>query len=106
LYVQKSISVALIISQKIRIKLANKVPAVSQTEIEQCFATRDRSFLEDTGEKNRTLPPTQWFISDTFMGRLLKIVFIECPDGIVVIKTAYDPDENEKRVYQKYSTPI
>jgi hypothetical protein len=98
--------VALIISQKIRIKLANKVPAVSQTEIEQCFATRDRSFLEDTRENNRTLPPTQWFISDTFMGRLLKIVFIQYSDNSIIIKTAYDPDENEKRVYQKYSTPI
>ncbi len=97
---------ALIISQKVRIKLANKSPAVDQSEIEQCFATRDSSFLEDSRENNITVPPTLWFISDTFMGRLLKIVFIQTSDGSIVIKTAYEPDQNEKRIYQKYSTPI
>lgn len=67
-------------------------------EIYECFATRDRKFLIDDREKNRTDPPTMWFISDTFMGRFLKVVFIRTTDK-VVIKTAYDPNQTEIGIY-------
>ena len=92
------------IAPTIRAKLANKVPPVSREEIEQCFATRTNSFLEDVREGNKTTPPTLWFISDTFMGRLLKIAFIRYEDGKIVIKTAYEPDKEELRIYKKFAT--
>jgi hypothetical protein len=97
---------ALRISRAVRNKLANKNPPVSQEEIEQCFVTRERGFLEDTRDRHRTLPPTQWFISDTYMGRLLKVVFIALNDGSIAIRTAYDPNKEEKRIYNKYSSTL
>jgi hypothetical protein len=93
----------LIISDKVRTKLANKAPPVSIEEIRECFSTRESGFLEDEREQNRTIPPTWWFISDTFMGRRLKIVFVFLDDGNIVIKTAYDPNSEEVRIYQKYA---
>lgn len=66
----------------------------------ECFATRDREFLVDDRENNRTDPPTLWFISDIFMGRLLKVVFVQSPDGSVILMTAYDPNAEERWVYQ------
>jgi hypothetical protein len=96
----------IIISPKIRTKLATKPHPVSQQDIEECFSTRDRGFLQDSRENNKTMPPTQWFISDTFIGRLLKIVFIQMDDGSIVIKTAYDPNTDEKRIYHKYSVEL
>ena len=94
-----------LVSEKIRTKLANKEPPVSQEEIEQCFATRDSSFLEDTRANNSTIPPTLWFISDTFMGRKLKICFIQLQNGIA-IKTAYEPSPAEVKVYRKYAAEV
>jgi uncharacterized DUF497 family protein len=96
--------VSIIISPKVRNKLATeKKPPVSFEEIEQCFADRDRSFLYDTRDKNRSIPPTQWFISSTDMGRVLKVVFIELENGNIIIRTAYEPNNKEKEIYNKYS---
>ena len=96
----------IIVSPKVRAKLAGKLHPVSPKEIEECFSTRDRGFLEDKRDNNRTTPPTKWFISDTFMGRFLKAAFIQMDDGSIVIKTAYEPNSEEKRIYQKYSKEI
>lgn len=46
-------------------------------------------------------PPTRWFISETDYGRKLKIVFMNTDQG-VVIRTAYDPNPEEMRIYKKY----
>jgi hypothetical protein len=95
----------LVVSPKIQTKLANKKPPVTVGEILECFATRERSFLTDTRENNQTMPPTLWFISDTFMGRWLKVVFIQAPDGAIIIKTAYDPNATERWLYSTHSKP-
>lgn len=92
---------SLIISQKIRAKLANKTPPVTEDEITQCFTTRSGVYLRDLREEHQTDPPTRWFISETYYGRMLKIVFIR-KDNDVIIKTAYDPNANEARIYKKY----
>jgi len=97
---------AIHISEKVRAKLASKPHPVSQKDIEECFSTRDRNFLEDNRERNITHPPTKWFISDTFMGRLLKVVFIQHSDGLIVIKTAYEPNPIEKSIYFKHAVEI
>ena len=90
----------LVISPKIKEKLRHK-HWVNEEEIVQCFASREGRFLIDTREEHRTDPPTHWFIAETSRGRLLKVVFVPIGDEIH-IKTAYTPNETEKRIYNKY----
>ncbi|WP_261977799.1 ADP-ribosyl-(dinitrogen reductase) hydrolase [Marinobacter sp. F3R11] len=71
-------------------------------EVQECIANRTGKFLEDMREDHKSDPPTQWFIAETDSGRQLKIVFI-LKDGDVVVKTAYVPNEDEKRIYIKYA---
>ncbi len=93
-------------SPRIRTKLANKQPPVNIGEVRECFATRDREFLTDDRENNRTTPPTLWFIADTFMGRKLKIAFIQDANGTLHIKTAYDPNAQECWIYATYAKEV
>ncbi|CAB3753790.1 ADP-ribosyl-(dinitrogen reductase) hydrolase [Paraburkholderia humisilvae] len=89
------------ISPSVQQKLAGKKPPVKQDEILQCFANREGKFLLDTREDHKSDPPTRWFIAETNFGRKLKIAFI--PRGAVVtIRTAYDPNDDELRIYNKH----
>ncbi len=94
---------AFIISRNVLDKLATK-HRVSVEEIEQCFASRTGTYLEDSREEHKTDPPTRWFIGETDMGRKLKVVFIQ-RDGETIIRTAYEANDDEKRIYATYSTP-
>lgn len=67
-------------------------------EIRQCFANLDGKMLYDTRATHLTDPLTRWFIAETNYGRELKIAFIE-REGNLHIKTAYEPNEVERRVY-------
>jgi hypothetical protein len=97
----------LVISQKVREKLAGKTPPVSEGEIRECFGNVLGKYLKDVRENNRTDPPTLWFIAQTDVGRILKVAFILfTQDKQVVIKTAYEPNDEEKRIYKKYGGPI
>jgi hypothetical protein len=101
-YIQNIGGMPLVISQRVREKLASKIPPVTQDEIAQCFADRTGDYLIDVRAENQTDPPTQWFIAETFFGRKLKVVFMQ--DGQnVIIKTAYPPNAEEVRIYNKYS---
>lgn len=93
---------ALIISPTIRAKLAAKKPPVSEAEIIECFSNRSHSYLIDTRAKNLTNPLTRWFIAETNFGRKLKIAFMPTVEGIV-IKSAYDPNQTEIRIYNTAS---
>jgi len=93
---------ALLISKKVREKLAGKKPPVTQAEIEQCFTNITGKYLLDAREKHDSDPPTRWFISETDFGRKLKIAFIATVDGGIVIRTAYDPNQDEIRIYKKF----
>lgn len=93
-------------SPKVKNKLAKKQPPVSVEEVEQCLADRDRSFLIDQREQNLTIPPTQWFIASTDMGRQLKIVFVELENGDIAIKTAYGPNSTKRYIYYRHSQPL
>ncbi len=75
---------------------------VSLREIEQCFDNKEGGLLKDTREKNQTTPPTLWFLALTNKSRLLKVVFVQVDDDII-IKTAYDANEDEIRIYRKYA---
>ena len=88
------------ISEAVRIKLATR-HKVSEAEVMEAFANRDGGLLEDTRAQNQTIPPTLWFVAQTHRGRLLKIVFIR-DGGRVFLKTAYEPNIEEQRIYEKY----
>lgn len=90
------------ISRRIAEKLKQK-HSVSVEEIEECFLNRNRGFLEDTRLDHLTDPPTLWFIAKTDRGRLLKVVFMELADGSYEIKTTYQPNQNEVKIYEKYA---
>jgi hypothetical protein len=66
----------LIISTRVREKLANKIPPVTEEELLQCFENRSGKYLLDMREEHRTDPPTRWFIAQTHYGRELKVVFV------------------------------
>ena len=93
---------ALIISTKVRAKLAAKVPPVTQGEIEQCFANRTGIYLVDTRAEHESDPPTRWFIAETDSGPKLKVVFIPRLPHIV-IRTAYDPNPTEMNINERYA---
>jgi hypothetical protein len=57
---------AIIISLKVRDKLAYKIPPVSETAIRECFDSRLYGSIEDRPEQHRTKPPTLWFIGETY----------------------------------------
>jgi len=95
----------LIIASKILEKLSNKNPPVTRREVEQCFDNRAGTFLLDEREENRTDPPTQWFIAKTNKNRDLKIVFVRRGKD-VHLKTAYDPNAEEVRIYAKYGCNV
>lgn len=92
---------ALVLSEKVREKLAGKTPPVSEDEILQCFANRSGRYLLDQREQNQTDPPTRWFLAETDYGRMLKVVLVQTGEG-VVIKTAYDPNAIEQEIYQRF----
>jgi hypothetical protein len=95
----------LIISTAVREKLANKTPPVTESEIVQCFANRVAKDLIDTRANNLTNPLTRWFIAETDYGRELKVAYMPMPQGIV-IKSAYDPNDEERRIYKKVASPV
>lgn len=88
------------ISDRILEKLAQK-HNVKAEEVAQCFANRNGRSLRDSRAKHQTNPPTQWFIAETDYGRRLKVVFIR--DGSdIEIKSAFEPNPEELRIYKKY----
>jgi uncharacterized DUF497 family protein len=95
----------LIVSQRVFQKLKEK-HKVSISEVEECFSNQTRTFLEDTRTDHLTNPPTMWFIAPTDKERLLKVVFIEHPGTVYELKTAYDPNREEERIYDKYAQPL
>jgi len=92
----------LTISKTVTKKLYEK-HNVTKEEVEECFYNRIKGLLEDIREQHKTNPPTMWFIAETNEGRFLKIVFIELPNETYEIKTAYEPNEDEVRIYEKHA---
>lgn len=92
----------LIIADSIQRKLNEKHGGITRREIEQCFENCEGEHLIDNREKHKTNPPTKWFIAQTNANRLLKVAFI-FEDGKVFVKTAYEPCEEEIRIYKKFA---
>lgn len=92
----------LVVSKQTEQKLASK-HGLTIAEIRQAFVNREGGLLEDTREQHRTDPPTQWFVSRSNHGRMLKIVFVN-KGGKVHLKTAYDANPDEIRIYAQHAT--
>jgi len=88
----------LLISDKIAKKL-KEVHQVTEAEVTECFSNRTKRPLLDDREEHRTDPPTWWFISQTAAGRRLKVVYMLLDATDIVIRTAYDPNAEEERIY-------
>lgn len=88
---------------KLSLKKLDVKHHVTRSEVEECFYNRLKGLLEDTREQSKTNPPTMWFIAETDDERLLKVVFIELDDGTYAIKTAYEPNNDEVNIYEKYA---
>lgn len=91
----------LIISDAVQRKLDTKHGGITPREIEQCFENCEGEHLLDQREEHKTNPPTKWFIASTNAGRQLKICFI-FKGGEVHLRTAYEPNADEIRIYAKY----
>ncbi|TVL14775.1 DUF4258 domain-containing protein [Shewanella algae] len=89
----------LLISKAIQKKLLEK-HNVSPKEVFECFFNRTHSFLIDKREEHKTDPITKWFVSETDVGRKLKVCFIETKDGIA-IKTTFEPKPGVISLYFK-----
>ncbi len=71
-------------------------------EAQEAFAQAEGVWFEDTRARHKTKPPTIWTLSETSLGRLLKIVVIPRKDlGIAILRTAYEPDNDEVRLYEE-----
>lgn len=91
----------LLIFPNIKEKLLRKSPPVTPMEVEEAFFLFDGRMLLDTRERHHTLPPTQWFLSETVDGRILKLVIIVfAEEDKAVLKTAYDPSIEEIDEYE------
>jgi hypothetical protein len=88
------------ISHSVKAKLDDKHGGVNEQEIRQCFANLDGPILTDSRARHLTNPVTRWFIAETDYGRLLKIAYMPFPD-MFAIKTAYEPNEDEQRIYRE-----
>ena len=93
-----------VFSKKILEKLQDKHDGVTKSEVIECFDNSDDRSLEDNREEHKTIPPTQWFISETNRGRQLKICFVfDEEENIVYVKTAYEPNSEEIMIFEKYA---
>ncbi|OGQ35556.1 MAG: hypothetical protein A3F16_00075 [Deltaproteobacteria bacterium RIFCSPHIGHO2_12_FULL_43_9] len=77
------------------------IHSVDFIEAEEAFFNFKGPMLIDDREKHKSKPHTVWFISETFEGRLLKLVIIPyIEEGLAVLRTAYEPSKEEKELYE------
>lgn len=78
---------------------------VDVSEVRQCFLNRCGKLLFDTREEHKTNPPTLWFIAQTNRNRLLKIVYIQSGNE-VVLKSAFEPNDIELSIYRQFGGAV
>ena len=94
----------LVVYPEIEEKLETK-HQVSISEVEEAFLNRTGTFAKEARPQHLGKDPRYWFISETDVGRHLKIVFVDDPTepGAVII-TAYEPNEMEEEEYARLQT--
>lgn len=90
----------LVVSDAVKNKLQKK-HQVTIREVEHCFANREGRLLFDNRALTKTNPPTLWFIALTNQNRKLKISYIQKGDQ-VILKTAYEPNDAELAIYERF----
>lgn len=75
---------------------------VSEAEVMQCFRNKVGKFALDTRAEHQTDKPTVWFIAETDDKRRLKIVVVRYSKEEYILKSAFEPNEDEERLYAKY----
>jgi len=90
----------LVVSEAVKNKLQKK-HQVSIREVECCFQNIEGRLLYDNRALTKTNPPTLWFIACTNQNRKLKIVYIQ-KGSQVILKTAYEPNEVELALYERF----
>lgn len=89
----------LIISQAVLDHIWEK-HQIRRVDVEECFLNHiDGKYLEDSRIKNKTNPPTYWFISENHLCLKLKVVCV-FKDGKIYLRTAYKPNEVELSIYK------
>ena len=77
----------------------DKILSIHQVEFieaEEAFNSFNGFPLEDKRAIHRSKPSTLWCLSETYDGRLLKLVFVPfIEENIAVLRTAYEPDDVE-----------
>jgi hypothetical protein len=74
---------------------------LKRVDVEECFFNhKSGKYLEDTRIKNKTNPPTYWFISENHQSLVLKVVCV-FSEGKVYLKTIYPPNTLELSIYNK-----
>jgi uncharacterized DUF497 family protein len=89
------------IAKQVEDKLSSK-HGLTIAEVRQAFVNREGGYLEDDRDQHRTDPPSQWFVAPTNHGRVIKVVFVH-RDGKIVLKTAYDANPTEARIYERHA---
>ncbi len=85
----------LIASKAVKEKIIT-IHDVNFLEAEEAFNNFIGYSLEDDRVQHKTKPPTVWCLSETYDGRLLKLVFIPYVDKqVAILRTAYEPDDFE-----------
>ena len=93
----------LVISPRILEKLKTK-HNVTRDDIEECFTNVRGRFLLDLRADHQTDPPTEWFVAETNMGKLLKIAFMHDRDNNkVILKSAFPPEVEAIRIYNTHA---
>jgi len=77
-----------------------KIHQLQSKKLLNVFKIPQNGLYIDNRQQHKTKPPTRWFIAETDSMRRLKIVFITYPSGDHVIKSAFEPDEYEEKVYE------
>ena len=90
----------LIVSEAVKNKLQKK-HQVTIREVEHCFINREGRLLLDNRALTKTNPPTLWFIALTNQNRKLKVAYIQKGEK-VILKTAYEPNESELAIYERF----
>lgn len=94
----------LLISPSVRQKLQQPDHNVTDDEILEAFANSDGRVCTDTRAWHATNPPTRWFVAETDRGRMLKVMYVPLPTGVVEIKSAYTATPNVQRIFEKFAT--
>ncbi len=95
----------LVFAPSIVMKLLEKNPPVTVSEVEEAFFQWDGYWVLDDREDHRTIPPTYWFLSETLEGRLLKVVIKLVPNtDYAYVRTSYDAYEEEINIYEQKKT--